>query len=89
MGSLGWKRFKFFDEVWNQNGSLPQQVSASCWSTETGDIWLACVDGLIVCVDQDMAIKMSFKAFEQGHVHAISIYQVGVLRKRSSVFLWC
>ena len=80
MGSLGWKKFKFFEEVWHQNGSLPQQVMASCWDSDTSDVWLACLDGLIVCLDRDMSIKTSFKAFKQGCVHAIAISQVGGMR---------
>lgn len=67
--SLGWKRFRFFDETRLDDASLPENVTASASGGE-GETWLGCADGLVVCLDRDLAVKTTFPAF-QGRVHCV------------------
>ena len=74
MASIGWRRFKFFDEVRHAEASLPEGVTASCGGPEE-EVWLGCRDGLAVCLDRDMAVKATFPAF-RGHIHCVTIENV-------------
>ena len=74
MASIGWKRFKFFDEERHREAPLPEGVTASCAGTDN-DVWLACADGLVVCMDRDLAIKITFPAF-RATVHFLDVTKV-------------
>ena len=74
MGSIGWKRFKFFDEERFRETPFPEGVTAACAGPDD-DIWLACADGLIVCMDRELAIKTTFSAF-RGKVYFLNISKV-------------
>lgn len=74
MGSIGWKRFKFFDEERFRDTPFPEGVTAACAGPDD-DIWLACADGLMVCMDRELAIRTTFTAF-RGKVHFLDFSKV-------------
>lgn len=71
MASIGWRRFKFFDEVRYPEASLPDGVTASC-SGQDEEVWLGCSDGLVVCLDRELSVKVTFPAF-RSRVHCLHI----------------
>lgn len=71
MASIGWKKFKLFEDIRYPEASLPQGVVAACIGTDD-DIWLACNDGLVVCLNHELAIKSTFQAYK-GAIYALSV----------------
>jgi len=75
MASIGWKKFKFFDEERHTGAPFPEGVTTACAGIND-DVWLACADGLVVCMDKELAIKSTFPAFK-GKVHYLNVSKVG------------
>ena len=71
MTSIGWKKFNFFDEERRTDAPFPEGVTTACSGIDD-DIWLGCSDGLLVCLDKDLAIKVTFPGFK-GTVHHVHI----------------
>ncbi|KAL4537889.1 hypothetical protein Ndes2526B_g04250 [Nannochloris sp. 'desiccata'] len=71
MASIGWKKFKFFDEERHTGAPFPEGVTTACAGIND-DVWLACADGLVVCMDRDLSIKSTFPAFK-GKVHHLNV----------------
>jgi hypothetical protein len=74
MASIGWKKFKFFDEERHTEAPFPEGVTTACAGLND-DVWLACADGLVVCMDKELGIKSTFPAFK-GKVHYLSVSKV-------------
>lgn len=74
MASIGWKKFKFFDEERHTGAPFPEGVTTACAGIND-DVWLACADGLVVCMDRDLSIKSTFPAFK-GKVHHLNVSKV-------------
>jgi hypothetical protein len=70
-GGLGWKTFRFFDEIHCSAASLPANVSATA-TTASDTIWLGTADGLIVCLNDDFTPAVTLPAF-RGRVHCLVI----------------
>jgi len=85
MASIGWRRFRFFDDVQHTDASLPDSVTATC-SGQEEEIWLGCEDGLIVCLDRNLDVKVTFPAF-RGHVFGLLIEGVGRLHWMHYLFV--
>jgi hypothetical protein len=74
MTSIGWKKFKFFDEERHTGAPFPEGVTTACAGLND-DVWLACADGLVVCMDKELSIKSTFPAYK-GTVHYLNVSKV-------------
>lgn len=68
--TVGWKRFKFFDDVKVQ-AQLPDNVSYACCDPD-GRIWLGSTDGFVARLDGDLNLQTSFTA-HQGCIKLLTV----------------